>query len=223
MAYPDERRATGPAADIPRPVSDARTAAGMTAITTDAPIAAPGPRAVPTGGTEVEAWETLLDGVTEAVVSIDADRVVTHANANAKQLLSVLPGAPLTGPTVLLNALLGGAASFEIDLDERRLRGRRTHTGKHINWYVSDVTEQVLRTDALLAERWRSAFLAEASRRLGSSLHRDRTARTIVSLAVPSLADCAIVLLPTARGRIRWHRFAGDSGDDHEPVTGQPV
>jgi serine phosphatase RsbU (regulator of sigma subunit) len=159
-------------------------------------------------------WPGLLDGIAEAVIAVDLDGVVRSANVVAHRLFPIEVGKVVDGGGTLPEALRSGAGSFEIDHDDRRLQGRKVALSGLAVWYVRDVTEQTMRVDALLAERWRSAFLAEASRRLSGSLNPDRVARTAALLAVPALGDCAIVLLPGVRGRIVWYRFDGDSSGE---------
>ncbi|WP_020674255.1 PP2C family protein-serine/threonine phosphatase [Amycolatopsis nigrescens] len=55
-------------------------------------------------------------------------------------------------------------------------------------------------------------FLAEVGRRLRGSLDSEHTASVLAELAVPELADCAIVVLPTPRGRLQWWRRDADGG-----------
>ncbi|WP_240812947.1 PP2C family protein-serine/threonine phosphatase [Streptomyces sp. DASNCL29] len=59
---------------------------------------------------------------------------------------------------------------------------------------------------ALLDERDRSAFLDETTRRLGASLHHGRTARALVELVIPKLADASVLVLPASGRRTQWHR-----------------
>ena len=97
------------------------------------------------------------------------------------------------------------------------MRGlRRPLAAERGAWYVRDVTEEHARTDALLAERSRTAFLAQAGSRLGLSLHRDQTLRATVTLPVPYLADVAVVVhrpAPPAEDQPHWIRYAtGESG-----------
>ncbi|GAA3766380.1 PP2C family protein-serine/threonine phosphatase [Micromonospora maritima] len=166
----------------------------------------------------------LLDGLAEAVVTVDAAGVVTLVNAMAAELLPELtPGVDLTGCAVtgLAEATRDGAETFDTEHQGRRLRGvRRGLAGERRAWYVRDVTEEQARTDALLAERSRTAFLAQAGSRLGLSLHRDQTLRAAVGLPVPYLADAAVVVHrppPPAEDEPHWIRYAtGDSG----PATG---
>ncbi|SCG74271.1 PP2C family protein-serine/threonine phosphatase [Micromonospora humi] len=166
----------------------------------------------------------LLDGLAEAVVTIDPAGVVTLVNAMAAELLPELtPGVGLAGCRVpaLAEAARDGADTFETEHHGRRLRGlRRELAGDRCAWYVRDVTEEQARTDALLAERSRTAFLARAGSRLGLSLHREQTLRTAVTLPVPYLADVAVVVHrppPPAEDEPHWIRCAdGES----TPVTG---
>ncbi|MFG1676853.1 SpoIIE family protein phosphatase [Micromonospora sp. NPDC049282] len=166
----------------------------------------------------------LLDGLAEAVVTIDPAGVVTLVNAMAAELLPELaPGVGLAGSRVpaLAEAARDGADTFETEHHGRRLRGlRRELAGDRCAWYVRDVSEEQARTDALLAERSRTAFLAQAGSRLGLSLHREQTLRTAVTLPVPYLADVAVVVHrppPPAEDEPHWIRCAAT---DPAPVTG---
>ncbi|WDP97335.1 PP2C family protein-serine/threonine phosphatase [Micromonospora chalcea] len=168
--------------------------------------------------------QELLDGLAEAVVTVDPAGVVALVNAMATDLLPELtPGVDLAGCQVpaLAEAARTGSDTFETEHHGRRLRGlRRPLAAGRGAWYVRDVTEEHARTDALLAERSRTAFLARAGSRLGLSLHRDQTLRAAVTLPVPYLADVAAVVhrpAPPAEDAPHWIRYAtGDSG----PVTG---
>lgn len=168
--------------------------------------------------------QELLDGLAEAVVTVDPAGVVALVNAMATDLLPELsPGVDLAGCQVpaLAEAARTGSDTFETEHHGRRLRGlRRPLAAGRGAWYVRDVTEEHARTDALLAERSRTAFLARAGSRLGLSLHRDQTLRAAVTLPVPYLADVAVVVhrpAPPAEDAPHWIRYAtGDSG----PVTG---
>ncbi|WP_157545241.1 PP2C family protein-serine/threonine phosphatase [Hamadaea tsunoensis] len=160
----------------------------------------------------------MLDGIEDAAVALDGNGLVLVANASAVRLLRAKAGAPLAVPGALGVALAGPEPAFELDHGDRRLQGRRIVADGHVVWYVRDITEQVVRTDALLAERWRSAFLAEAGRRLGGSLNVARTARTTALLAVPVLADSALVILPGTRTHLDWFRV--DDAPDAELGAG---
>ncbi|WP_432900127.1 SpoIIE family protein phosphatase [Micromonospora matsumotoense] len=166
----------------------------------------------------------LLDGLAEAVVTTDRTGRVTLANAMAGQLLPELtPGTDLTAHTVpaLARAVAEGTGTFDAEHHGRRLRGVcRPLAAGGCAWYVRDVTDEQTRTDALLAERSRTAFLARAGSRLGLSLHREQTLRATVTLPVPYLADVALVVhRPPQPGEHlpHWLRYAdGESG----PVGG---
>ena len=84
---------------------------------------------------------------------------------------------------------------------------------------MRDVTEEQTRTDALLAERSRTAFLARAGSRLGLSLHRDQTLRATTTCRSPTWPRAVVLHRPSppAEDRPHWIRYAaGDAG----PVTG---
>jgi serine phosphatase RsbU (regulator of sigma subunit) len=167
----------------------------------------------------------LLDGLAEAVVATDPHGVVCLLNAAAERLLPELAtGGRLDtcGVVPLARAVTADADTFDGEHRGRRLRGRRRDgaQGRSV-WYVRDITEQQARTDALLAERSRSAFLADAGTRLGLSLHPVHTMRTMAVLAVPYLADAVVVVRDSAAagpdGRLRWFRYAQG---DPAPVPG---
>ncbi len=160
----------------------------------------------------------LLDGLAEAVVTVDDSGVVTLTNARAAELLpELVPGTDLAAAL----PALAHAETLDAIHRGRRLRGtRRRLTGGRYAWYVRDVTEDHRRADALAAERSHTAFLARVGTRLGRSLHRDHTLRAAVTLAVPYLADVALVVCPPhapGESRPRWVRYA----DGHPaPATG---
>ncbi|MBQ0896893.1 serine/threonine-protein phosphatase [Micromonospora sp. U56] len=165
----------------------------------------------------------LLDGLAEAVVTIDHAGIVTLVNATAGELLPELtPGTDLARCAVpaLASAVRRGAETFDTEHRGRRLRGvcRRLAAGR-CACYVRDVTEEQARADALRAERSRTAFLAPAGSRLGLSLHRDQALRATATLPVPYLADAALVVHhpPPAADRPHWVRYAEG---DQAPVTG---
>ncbi|SCL18356.1 Serine phosphatase RsbU, regulator of sigma subunit [Micromonospora nigra] len=166
----------------------------------------------------------LLDGLAEAVVTTDPAGMVVLVNAMAARLLPELgPGISLPGCPVpaIASAVESGADTFDAEHRGRRLRGtRRDLAGGRSAWYVRDITEDVARTDALLAERSRTAFLARAGSRLGMSLHRDQTLRAAATLPVPYLADLALVVhlpSPPAEDAPHWVRYTLEDG---VPVTG---
>ncbi|MEU1248750.1 PP2C family protein-serine/threonine phosphatase [Micromonospora arida] len=166
----------------------------------------------------------LLDGLAEAVLTTDGTGRVTLVNAMAAELIPEIDaGTELAGCPVaaLARAVASGADRFDADHHGRRLRGlRRQLAGSRWAWYVRDVTEEHARTDALLAERSRTAFLAQAGSRLALALHRDQVLLATTTLAVPYLADVAVALpRPTvpAEPHPRWIRYADG---EPAPITG---
>ncbi|MFE9189289.1 SpoIIE family protein phosphatase [Micromonospora sp. NPDC007208] len=180
------------------------------------------------GGTPLPADERLarelLDGLAEAVLTTDGTGRVTLVNAMAAELIPEIDaGTELAGCPVaaLARAVASGADRFEADHHGRRLRGvRRRLAGSRWAWYVRDVTEEHARAEALLAERSRTAFLAQAGSRLALAVHRDQVLLATTTLAVPYLADVAVALpRPTAPAEphARWIRYADG---EPAPVTG---
>jgi hypothetical protein len=53
------------------------------------------------------------------------------------------------------------------------------------------------------------AFLNEVGGRLVGAIDLEEAATLIVELAVPTLADCAVLVLPDIRGRLEWWRWSG--------------
>jgi serine phosphatase RsbU (regulator of sigma subunit) len=168
-----------------------------------------------------------LDGCTEAVVVCTAaEQRIVLVNAAAAGLVPGLkPGgtadrAPLAG---LAHAV---AETFVDEYDGRQISGhRRWLDDDHYGWYLRDCTDEIERAAALAAERARTAFLAEAGRRLSASLHHRRCLRTTVELAAAHLADAAVVVLPTTRRQSEWMRLVRDGAieEDHlgESVLGE--
>jgi serine phosphatase RsbU (regulator of sigma subunit) len=161
-----------------------------------------------------------LDATTEAVVLCGAaDDTILLVNAAAATMVPGLTagGAFAAGPLGgLARAVAEGADIFTDEHDGRHLYGhRRTLGPDHYAWYLRDRTEDVRRAGALAAERARTAFLAEAGRRLSASLHQGRCLRSTVELAVAHLADAAVVVLPANRRQSQWTRLvAGGTTED---------
>nr|WP_296071255.1 PP2C family protein-serine/threonine phosphatase [uncultured Actinoplanes sp.] len=161
-----------------------------------------------------------LDAASEAVVlCASADDSILLVNEAARRLVPGLAeGAaagfgPLPG---LAGAVAAGAGTFTDDYQGRHLTGTRRPLGDdHYGWYLRDRTEEVVRAEALRAERERTSFLAEAGRRLSSSLHQGRCLRITAELAVGHLADAAMVVLPVNRRQSPWVRLvAGGAVED---------
>ncbi|GAB2566200.1 hypothetical protein Aab01nite_46580 [Paractinoplanes abujensis] len=165
-----------------------------------------------TGGPAPALLRAALDAASEAVLLCDsADDTVLMVNAAAQALVPALTAgmSPLAGPLPgLAAALAAGDDSFTDVHDGRHLQGQRRPLGPaHYGWYLRDRSDEVARADALRAERARTAFLAEAGRRLSSSLHQGRCQRITAELAVAHLADAAMVVLPIDRRQSQWVRL----------------
>ncbi|WP_326798023.1 serine/threonine-protein phosphatase [Streptomyces sp. NBC_01808] len=156
----------------------------------------------------------LLDLVDEAIVTYDrADGTIRGFNRAAARLFPRLrTGQPASASAApLARAAARGAKRFSAAHEGRRLRGHlRTADGLAV-WLVSQVGSAQEAEAALVDERARSAFLEEATQRLGASLHHGRTARTLAEIVAPKLADAAVVVLPASGRRTDWHR-AGPGG-----------
>ncbi|MDY7087578.1 MAG: GAF domain-containing SpoIIE family protein phosphatase, partial [Actinomycetota bacterium] len=166
-----------------------------------------------------------LDAAGEAVLlCASADHTIVMVNAAAQALLPGLTagGTALDGPLPgLAAALAAGDDSFTDVHAGRHLQGRRRPLGDdHYGWYLRDRTEDVTRADALRAERARTAFLAEAGRRLSSSLHQGRCRRITAELAVAHLADAAMVVLPVDGRQSQFTRLV-DGGPPEDGTLRQ--
>ncbi|MEV4642723.1 PP2C family protein-serine/threonine phosphatase [Actinoplanes sp. NPDC049548] len=156
-----------------------------------------------------------LDASAEAVVvcTTDDDTIVLVNAAAAELVPTMLPGASVAGGPLaaLALALAEGAETFTDDFGGRQVHGRRRPLDEHhYAWYLRDCTEEMRRAEQFRAERERTAFLAEAGRRLSASLHQRRCLRTTVELAVSHLADAAVVVLPAQRRQSEWIRLVSD-------------
>ncbi|MEU8616157.1 SpoIIE family protein phosphatase, partial [Actinoplanes sp. NPDC048791] len=123
-------------------------------------------------------------------------------------------------------AIAEGTSTFTDDHQGRQLLGHRRPLGdEHYGWYLQDITEELARAQEFQAERDRTLFLAEASRRLSASLNQRRCLRTTVELAAAHLADAAVVVLPARRRQNEWMRLiAGESVEEgvlRESVLGE--
>ncbi|RIV41330.1 PP2C family protein-serine/threonine phosphatase [Micromonospora radicis] len=155
-------------------------------------------------------WPEIAEHLREGVVVCGPDGVVWHVSPVAERLLpEAVPGGTLAN----FDGWHAGIAEFTHH--GRRLRTRRValSAGRGC-WYVEDVTEHLGSVDALAAEQARAAFLAVVGEKLGNPLHPDRAAAAVVRLAVPALAEVAVLVLAPRSGRARWWRAqrAGDDG-----------
>lgn len=162
-------------------------------------------------------WQALLDAADRAVVVQDGRGVVRVVSRRAAELFPDLrPGAELAGV-----AGFTGSEQGPVDTSCQGLPWRWTPTHldeDHVAWHGDPAEPE---------EPWcekcaQARFLANSSRLLGSSLRRDETLRSIVQLAVPTLADCCAVVLPSRRGRVEWWRYTRGGDTEHGRV-GQHV
>lgn len=169
----------------------------------------------------------LLDLVDQAVLICTGKGVLTWCNAAARRMFpGARPGEPVGGP--LGEAVAGGADRFETDTDGLRLTGHRAPPeqtarlegldGADQVWLVRDDSAVRAREEALLAERARSAYLAEAGRQLAASLHHGRALRTLARVATPVMADIAMVVLPPRGPRVPWYRGGPQEVSGQLPV-----
>ncbi|MEV0663184.1 SpoIIE family protein phosphatase [Actinomadura luteofluorescens] len=90
-------------------------------------------------------------------------------------------------------------------------------------WWLFDVTEHRRLERELADERERTAFLAEASSRLLSSLNLERCMEVTVQLAARYLADAALVIAPGS-GRAYPVSYCGPDGQvDHQELVVDPA
>ncbi|REH51680.1 stage II sporulation protein E [Kutzneria buriramensis] len=158
-------------------------------------------------------WQALLDGADKAVLVQDGRGVVRVVSRRAAELFPDLrPGVELAGV-----AGFTGSEQVEVETTCQGVAWRwlpRRLDADHVSWH-GDPTEP----DEPWCEKCAQArFLANTSRLLGSSLRREQTLRSIVQLAVPTLADCCAVMLPARRGRVEWWRYTRGGDTEHGRV-----
>ncbi|MEV6691902.1 PP2C family protein-serine/threonine phosphatase [Micromonospora sp. NPDC051196] len=147
-------------------------------------------------------WPEVVEHLREGLVLCGPDGVVWQVSPVAERLL----------PEVVVGAAFAGFDGpdrpvAEITRHGRRLRVRRVPlSAGRTCWYVEDLSEHAGPADELAAERARSAFLAVVGEKLGNPLHPDRAAAAVVRLAVPALAEAAVLILAPRSGRARWWR-----------------
>ncbi|MGC5028658.1 PP2C family protein-serine/threonine phosphatase [Micromonospora sp. DT229] len=157
-------------------------------------------------------WPEVVEHLREGLVLCGPDGVVWQVSPVAERLL---PEIVVGGTCAELDALPGPVA--EITRHGRRLRVRRVPlSAGRTCWYVEDLSEHAGPVDALAAERARSAFLAMVGEKLGNPLHPDRAAAAVVRLAVPTLAETAVLILAPRSGRARWWRAS--RADDGQSI-----
>ncbi|MGC0418558.1 SpoIIE family protein phosphatase [Embleya sp. AB8] len=147
------------------------------------------------------AWSPaeVLDESDTGVVVFTPEGTVRYVNRAAERLLpdcavgTAYPTLPATG------------TNWHGEVDDRRVRGRRALLGAgHYAWYVLDTTAERRREDALLAERRRKVFLAEAGRILSATTNPSRLTDLVTTLPVPGLGDWVALSVPSMEdGRLR--------------------
>ncbi|MEU8131558.1 PP2C family protein-serine/threonine phosphatase [Micromonospora sp. NPDC049049] len=178
------------------------------------------PPLAPDRGQATPDWFEVVEHFREGLVVCDADGVVRHVSPVAERLLPEVTPGELLGAACVPGLSDGVPGSFTHR--GRRLTARQVPlSGDRCCWYVEDVTDSVSRADALLAERARSAFLAVVGDKLGNPLHPDRAAAAVVRLAVPTLAEVAVLVLAPKAGRARWWRASRT--DDEVPTVDSGV
>ncbi|WP_406288225.1 SpoIIE family protein phosphatase [Embleya sp. NBC_00896] len=152
----------------------------------------------------------VLDESDTGVVVFTPGGTVRYLNPAARRLLpdcvagGGYPTLPATG------------ATWNGEVDDRRVRGRRAVLGGgHYAWYVQDTTAERRREDALLAERRRKVFLAEAGRVLAATTNPRRLTDLVTTLPARELADWVALSVPSMEdGRLRT---------TYAPATGSPI
>ncbi|MCE7080975.1 SpoIIE family protein phosphatase [Streptomyces sp. ST2-7A] len=152
------------------------------------------------------------------MVVVDADGAVRQANHAAGVLFpDAHPGARLTEvvPRWLSAAHHRGFLPHQVGdgagapppavsgpVGDRVYEAHPTrHDDGGVVWWFVDDTDHRLATDALRVERERTAFLAEASNLLLSSLNLERCMDVTARLAARYLADAALVIVPRSGRR----------------------
>ncbi|WP_189055457.1 PP2C family protein-serine/threonine phosphatase [Longimycelium tulufanense] len=147
-----------------------------------------------------------LRGVLEhlAVPVVLADgRAVRLMNHAARRVLPGLAigddpaeaGLPWSGSSA-------GNGAFRLERGGLRLSGTSRPVGS--GWRVWELGQTGDQPPAPAGEQHRLRFAVETSRRLRGVVDEEHVARSLVGLATEHVADHAVVLLPSSRGRMRW-------------------
>ncbi|WP_327300033.1 PP2C family protein-serine/threonine phosphatase [Streptomyces goshikiensis] len=147
------------------------------------------------------------------VLIADASGTVRHANPQATRLFPDLrSGSPLAGsvPSWLADGHLRWAtAQFDEKavlsgpVGERSFEAHPTAADDgDVVWWLVDDTDLRQAREELRVERERTAFLAQASHTLLSSLNLDRCMEVTGQLAAGHLADAALVVAPRSGSRL---------------------
>ncbi len=97
--------------------------------------------------------------------------------------------------------------------------------GGEVAWCLVEDTARLLHEaqQALARERERTAFLAEASAALGSSLNTDRCMEATVQMATRHLSDAAVLVAPPTGRRIPVVCSGADGATEHRDVVADPA
>ncbi|MET7746678.1 PP2C family protein-serine/threonine phosphatase [Streptomyces sp. NPDC005385] len=183
---------------------------------------------------------TAWAAVPYPVVVVDQAGVVRWVNPQADHLVAPRCGAPLRGnvPSWLADGHSrteadGSRSSVSGLIGERFYEAHPTvQDDGDVAWWLVDDTDHQLARDALRLERERTAFLAQASNALLSSLNVERCMDVTAQLAAEHLADAALVIAPRTGRRLpvvlcrrggRPERFAWAADPDEVPGLGEAL
>ncbi|MDF2706537.1 MAG: SpoIIE family protein phosphatase [Nonomuraea muscovyensis] len=154
---------------------------------------------------------SLLTGAAPGVPLADA-APAWLARAHRLATGAAAPAGPAAGPAPLPPAPPASVTPVRGPVGEAVFDAHAIADGTSVLWWLMDVTDHVRVSEALLAERRRTAFLLEASNELLSSLNLDRCMEVTARLAARHLADAALVILPKSGHR---HPVAYCGPDGH--------
>ncbi|MEU1528744.1 GAF domain-containing SpoIIE family protein phosphatase [Streptomyces fagopyri] len=105
---------------------------------------------------------------------------------------------------------------------DRTFEARPTRTDDgDVMWWLVDDTDRRLAEDALANERTRTAFLADASSALLSSLNVERCMEVTARLAAEHLADAAVIVAPPRGGKVPLTHCGPDGDVVHRQVRAE--
>lgn len=172
----------------------------------------------------VPAGAELWLGSPYAVLVVSPQGELVAANSAAAGLLpDAVLGAPVPLPW-LLHAHRQGEVHCFGPIEDRQFTADATVLASGgTAWWLVDDTERAAVAADLAVERERTAFLAEASNVLLSSLNVERCMRATVELAARHLADAAVVVGPAVGRRIPVTSCGPDGTADHRMVAADPA
>lgn len=117
-----------------------------------------------------------------------------------------------------------GAPPVRGAVEDRRVEARPTRLeGGDVAWWLVDDTDRALAAEALATERGRTAFLAETSTALMSSLNVQRCMGATVELAARHLAEVAVLVAPAVGRRLPVASSRGGGEAAHRVVDADPA